>query len=150
MAIPGWNDYGVLPEGIHDCTFAELQNSLGFNPHRQRLAEGLRRTIDWLATMPPIDSLIVDGSFVTDKELPGDIDAVAMIGNLTEANQRHWVRAWEPLHDALKANNQVDLYPTVTGLGNNFSAFFQYIRPEEALARGAPLGLLKGLLRIRP
>jgi hypothetical protein len=139
-----------LPEGIHDCTIVEVEDVLGFNPHRQGLVAGLRRTLDWLATMPPVDSIIVDGSFVTDKALPNDIDAVAMIGNLTEFNQRQWVRAWEPQHSALKTNHSVDLYPTVAGVGNNFAAFFQYIRPEEALARGAPLGLIKGLLRIRP
>ena len=98
--------------------------------------------------MPPIESLIVDGSFVTDKERPGDIDAVAMISNLTERNQREWVRAWQPRHQQLKAEFRVDLYPTVIGTGNNFSAYFQYLRPEEALTRGAPLGLLKGILRI--
>lgn len=148
MAIPDWNEYGLLPEGIHDCEVVEIEDRLGFNNHRLALVEGLRRTFDWLGTMPPIDCLIVDGSFVTDKEQPSDIDAVAMIGNLTEQNQHDWVRAWQPQHAQIKAAHQVDLYPTIIGRGNNFSAYFQYIRPEEALERGAPLGLLKGLLRV--
>ena len=148
MAIPDWNEFGVLPEGIHDCEIAEIEERLGFNEHRLALIDGLRQALRWLTTMPPIESLIVDGSFVTDKAVPSDIDAVAMIGNLAERNQREWIRAWQPQHAHLKHANRVDLYPTVLGQGNNFSAFFQYIRPEEALERGAPIGLLKGLLRI--
>jgi hypothetical protein len=150
MAIPDWNDFGVLPEGIHDCEIDEIEARLGFNGHRLALVEGLRQALQWLATMPPIESLIVDGSFVTDKIQPSDIDAVAMIGNLSEQNQREWVRAWQPHHAPLKQASRVDLYPTAAGQGNNFSAYFQYIRPEEALERGAPIGLLKGLLRIVP
>ena len=99
--------------------------------------------------MPRIESLILDGSFVTNKEHPGDIDAVAMIGNLPDPQQHEWVRAWQPMHSELKTQYHVDLYPTVRG-GNDFSAFFQYLKPEEALERGAPLGTLKGLLRIEP
>ena len=148
MAIPDWNEFGVLPEGIHDCAIDEIGHRFGFNDHRLALICGLQQAIEWLGTMPPIESLIVDGSFVTDKERPSDIDAVAMINNLTERNQREWVRAWQPQHQHLKAAFRVDLYPTVVGAGNNFAAYFQYLRPEEALNRGAPLGLLKGILRI--
>lgn len=148
MPIPEWNEYGLLPEGIHDCAIEDIQLRLGFNEHRQRLLEGLDGAIQWLKTMPPIECLIIDGSFVTDKERPGDIDAVAMIANLTEKNQREWVRSWESQKVMIKQNHQVDLYPTVLGNGYNFAAFFQYIRPEEALERGAPLGLLKGIVRM--
>ena len=148
MPIPDWNDYGLLPEGIHDCDINELSARLGFNDHRQGLLEGLEAAIQWLGTMPPAESLIIDGSFVTNKERPRDIDAVAMIANLTERNQRHWIQSWEPQRAMIKLDYRVDLYPTVLGHGNNFSAYFQYIRPEEALERGAPLGVLKGILRM--
>lgn len=148
MAIPDWNEFGLLPEGVHDSDFGEIAQRLAFNDHRASLVRGLGRALDWLRTMPPARSLIVDGSFVTDKALPSDIDAVAMIGNLTERNQREWVRAWQPKHSELKEQLRVDLYPTVENRGHNFSAYFQYLRPEEALDRGAPLGVLKGLLRI--
>ncbi len=148
MPIPEWNEYGILPEGIHDCAIDEVGVRFGFNEHRQQLIDGLTGAINWLGTMPPIESLILDGSFVTDKEKPGDIDAVAMITNLTERNQREWVRSWEPQRAMIKEQYHVDLYPTVIGHGNNFAAYFQYLRPEEALERGAPLGVLKGILRM--
>ena len=150
MAIPDWNQYGILPEGIHNADFDQIRDRLGFNAHRGELISGLERTIEWVRAASPIEGLIVDGSFVTDKAYPGDIDAVAMIGNLTERNQREWVRRWQPEHQRLKAENRVDLYPTVVGIGNDFSAYFQYMRPEEALDRGAPLGVRKGLVRIAP
>ena len=150
MAIPEWNEFGILPSGIHDCHFDEIEQRLGFNDHRATLLKGLMRTLNWLETMPPIESLIVDGSFVTDKVMPSDIDAVALIGNLSQKEQHDWVRAWQPQHQLIKHQNQVDLYPTAVGNGNNFAAYFQYLRPEESLERGAPLGMLKGLLRIEP
>lgn len=148
MPIPNWNEYGLLPEGIHDCAIDDVSDRFGFNEYRLGLIAGLEGAMQWLETMPPIESLIIDGSFVTNKERPGDIDAVAMISNLTERNQRQWVRAWQPQREMIKQTHCVDLYPTVLDQGNNFSAYFQYIRPEEALERGAPLGMLKGILRI--
>lgn len=148
MPIPDWNEYGLLPEGVHDCGIDEVADRLGFNAHRQQLIEGLRGVIGWMERMPPAESLIIDGSFVTDKDLPGDIDAVAMISNLTERNQRQWVRNWQPERVQLKQQYGVDLFPTVIGRGNNFASYFQYIRPDEALDRGAPLGVLKGILRM--
>lgn len=148
MPIPEWNDYGILPAGVHSCEIEEIEQRLAFNDRRATLVRGLEQVLGWLCDMPRIESLIVDGSFVTDKEHPSDIDAVAMIGNLSDQHQQEWVRAWQPMHSELKAHFHVDLYPTIQGLGNDFSVFFQYLRPEEALERGAPLGTLKGLLRI--
>jgi hypothetical protein len=148
MAIPAWNEYGILPEGVHDCQIEEMGERLGFSPHRLHLVAGLNNALGWMAGLPPIQSLIVDGSFVTDKDAPRDIDVVAIISNLSEQHQREWISAWMPEKDRLKRELAIDLYPTVHGQGNDFSAFFQYLRPQEALDRGAPLGVKKGVLRI--
>jgi hypothetical protein len=42
----------------------------------------------------------------------------------------------------------VDFYPFVVGQGNDFSAFFQYVRVEEALRRGIAPTVRKGILRV--
>ena len=74
LVIPDFDDDGYLPPGIHPATFDEISQRLGWNGRRRGLLEGLTRGCDaiWLAGG---GSVWVDGSFVTEKPLPGDFDA---------------------------------------------------------------------------
>ena len=52
----------------------EMQETLGFTARRRGLVDGLKR---YLAAWRPyelLDFVVVDGSFVTSEEEPGDID----------------------------------------------------------------------------
>jgi hypothetical protein len=77
--IPDFRDDGYLPEGLHLATEAEV--TFRFVPHtprRKRLAHRLRRWID-LARAVSARRLFVDGSFVTAKPEPNDVDAVVWL-----------------------------------------------------------------------
>jgi len=89
--IPMFRDDGYLPEGIHLATEAEITARFGTStPHRMELAGRLRH---WIALSRGINArrLLVDGSFVTAKQTPRDVDAVVWLGDdyasqLTQGN----------------------------------------------------------------
>ena len=77
--IPDFRDDGYLPEGLHLATEAEVTFRFGTaTARRKRLALRLRRWIE-LARAVTARRLFVDGSFVTSKSEPNDVDAVIWI-----------------------------------------------------------------------
>jgi len=79
--IPDFREDGYLPEGLHVATEAEVTFRFGTStPRRQRLALRLRRWIE-LSRAIAAHRLFVDGSFVTSKPEPNDVDAVVWIPN---------------------------------------------------------------------
>ncbi len=82
MPIPPLNDVGLLSEGVHDCTLDEIGARFGrfvVSERRVRLFAQLRELIEEEQRAGITVALIVDGSFVTDKPEPGDIDLVIVL-----------------------------------------------------------------------
>jgi hypothetical protein len=72
--IPPLTAAGLLPPGIHEAEdWAEVVARFGGTPRRQELLAKLRRGLDNLrdAGCPWV---LLDGSFVTDKPEPNDVD----------------------------------------------------------------------------
>lgn len=63
----------VLPPGIHDATFREVEQAFAKNQRRKELYHGLIRGCQSLETAG-CKFVFLDGSFVTEKSLPGDFD----------------------------------------------------------------------------
>ena len=77
--IPPFRPDGYLPEGIHQATEAEVTFRFGTGSRRRRrLALRLRRWIE-LGRAVGARRLLVDGSFVTAKAEPDDVDAVLLV-----------------------------------------------------------------------
>jgi hypothetical protein len=77
--IPPFRPDGYLPEGIHQATEAEVTFRFGTpSRRRRRLTLRLRRWIE-LGRAVGAKRLLVDGSFVTDKPEPNDLDAVLLV-----------------------------------------------------------------------
>ena len=72
--IPPFEPSGELPPGIHQTTWEEVASRFGWNEHRRRLLEGLRRGIEALR-LAGCATVYIDGSFVTAKDMPNDFDA---------------------------------------------------------------------------
>ena len=74
---PVLDDDGYIPP-IQTCAEAELAWWFGWNQHRERLLE---RVWGWvkLARTVGVRRLLLNGSFVTAKERPGDVDAVVLL-----------------------------------------------------------------------
>ena len=77
--IPEFRTDGYLPEGVHVATEAEVTFRFGTDTsRRRRLALRLRRWIE-LSRAVSAKRLFVDGSFVTAKPEPNDVDAVVWL-----------------------------------------------------------------------
>ena len=70
---------GYLPEGLYHATEAQVTIRFGaLNQRRERLIFRVRR---WVALARQVGAirLLIDGSFVTAKDKPNDIDAVILL-----------------------------------------------------------------------
>jgi uncharacterized protein DUF6932 len=76
MPIPAFRDDGYLPEGCHEASEAEVIERFGRStPRREYLIGRLSRWLE-LARAVGARRFFVNGSFVTGKAEPGDVDAV--------------------------------------------------------------------------
>lgn len=64
---------GYLPYGVHAASWAEITSRFSANGHRARLIGGLLAALQNLARAG-CQSVLLDGSFVTQKDLPEDYD----------------------------------------------------------------------------
>ena len=76
--IPPFRSDGYLPEGVYISSETEVFFRFGSSKHRRRLVLRLRRWIDLGRSVGAL-RLLVDGGFVTDKEVPQDIDTVILL-----------------------------------------------------------------------
>ena len=65
---------GYLPAGVHPADWGEISSRFGTNSHRARLLDGLGRAVRVLAGAG-CRTVLLDGSFVSNKPLPDDYDA---------------------------------------------------------------------------
>src|SRR5437660_1371164 len=78
--IPDCNEEGYLPAGIHRATLEEIATRFGQDSELRRAQmESLRWLVD-LVRRAGGQRLVVNGSFVTDKLEPNDVDCVVLIG----------------------------------------------------------------------
>lgn len=140
MAIPKFNDYGVLPKGIYDCTIEEVYERFGsMNNYRKKRWEKFLLYFKKLKNAKVAEAIIIDGSFVTDKSNPGDIDIVVHL-----KPEMLKINANDILKDLFdRVNNtlvyRIEVFPHFKNhdaFKNDFSEYFQYIRPNVAKKRG--------------
>ncbi len=77
--IPRFRTDGYLPEGLYRATEAEVTFRFGASTRRRRrLILRVRRWIELSRDVGAI-RLLIDGSFVTAKDEPNDVDAVVLL-----------------------------------------------------------------------
>ncbi|MFO0964040.1 MAG: hypothetical protein U0793_00450 [Gemmataceae bacterium] len=129
--IPELNDDGYLPPGLHAATLDEVADRFGREPELRRVQmESLRWLVD-LAKRVGIVRLVVNGSFVTDKFEPNDIDCVLLRG------------AQFPLDDAADSELWAGLpFIQIAVVGDN--EFALYVEQIYATDRhGKPKGMVE-------
>ena len=82
MPIPPLNTEGLLPAGIHEATLDELRQRFGAFHESDQRPKLIARLMDLARAMQAsglFDELLIDGSFVTTKPAPNDIDILAVL-----------------------------------------------------------------------
>jgi hypothetical protein len=82
MAIPALNESGLLPDGVHTCTTDELHARFGSfqtSDQRPRLMRQLEAFLAEVKASGIVKAVIVNGSFVTSKEVPNDVDLLLVL-----------------------------------------------------------------------
>jgi hypothetical protein len=98
--------------------------------------------------LPPC--ILVDGGFTSDKASPKDVDVVFDLTGSPEATRNHWFWVYGTQYDAIYQDYRVDFWVYAPGAQRDLRKFFEYVKIEDALARGMLPGAKKGLLRISP
>ena len=101
--IPEFDQYnGYLPPGVHKAQWKEVVQRFGTNEHRKLLLVGLRSALVRFAKAG-CRSILLNGSFVTKKDKPGDYDAAwerdGVDENLLDPILLNWVSEREAMQD---------------------------------------------------
>lgn len=131
MHIPLLNDAGELPDGEYDVSLDEVENRFGCaTAQRRRLMQGLRAAAANFSKAN-VRKLWIDGSFVTNKEHPNDIDGA------WETNDQIDLVVLDPVflgsRAAMKDQYGLDFFPDVieAGSGLPFPVFFRTNRENK-------------------
>ena len=151
MPIPSLLPNGLLPPGLHEATLQEVARIFGSsNERRQRLQRGLEEVARAARSTDLFTDIIVDGSFVTNAELPGDVDVVLRTrGEYWSAViplERDPEGKWLTDHDEVKQRLGVQLF--IEDAAGTMPDFFALLKPEEALERGVSPTTQRGLIRV--
>src|SRR5882672_6336055 len=82
MPIPDFEPSGLLPLGLYDCSFEELKSRFGSFEQtdcRPLLFAKLEAFIVAARAAGFVRTVVVDGSFVTAKPSPNDIDLIIVV-----------------------------------------------------------------------
>lgn len=150
MPIPALTQFGVLPAGRHECTLNEIEATYTHNAHRRALWGDFNRFLAWAQGFPMPTNILVDGGFTSDKAAPKDVDVVFDLSGCADAIRNHWIVTYATQQAVIYQQFRVDFWVYFPGATNDLRAFFEYVKPEEAILRGMQPGDLKGLLRVVP
>jgi hypothetical protein len=80
MPLPGFNQDGDLPIGIHRVLLSEVLQRFGtVSPQRKRIAGRLERIYRLALSTGQLARFIVFGSFITSEENPNDVDVFMLM-----------------------------------------------------------------------
>ena len=148
MPIPPLNVGGLLPAGIHDCTVEEVRERFcrfQRSDRRFRLFEKLEVYLREVRLTSLVAWLVIDGSFVTAKEEPGDIDLIIVL-----KSDHDYTAQLRPFEYSVISKKRVqkrhafDILVAAEGTPelDRYLDFFQDVK-------GQP-GVRKGILKVQP
>lgn len=149
MPIPSFNRFGLLPRGIHECTIEEVEVDLAWNDERRRLTALLQEFIavelsPRFTVVPPV---VLDGSYVSKKASPNNINLVLELSELPDADQWEGQLLFQRTAELFRCY-QIEMLPGLKGLKQDFVDLLQTLRPQTAFEKGLHHGHRKGVLRL--
>ena len=133
---------GLLPPGLHCADWDDVVRRFVFTPRRVWLLAGLHDALHELARVG-CELIYLDGSFVTDKAVPGDYDLCWDLTRVELARIDPIFLDVKPPRAAQHAKYRGDLLPNITEAtsGMPFVDFFQIDKNS---------GKAKGVLTLDP
>jgi hypothetical protein len=142
MAIPTFNEHGWLPEGIHDCRLEEVAERFATFQSSERRPQLWEKFVEFMSEAKAcglVEAVLVDGSFVTAKSDPNDIDLVLVVGA-----SHDFAADLPPTHYGVLAQRRVrrrfgfDIVVVKTGTENleQAAAFFQQVKQQPDVNKG--------------
>lgn len=144
--IPSLTAHGLLPPGIHECTLDQLRAAFGLGVRRLQLLDGLDRCLRLMNDEHLEGIVVIDGSFVTDKERPDDIELTLDVRHLDHSKQDRAL-LFQLRHFSDISRMGVDWYPTLPSQ-QDFTLFFQRVGEKTAAAKRIPASGNKGILKL--
>lgn len=141
--IPQFDSQGFLPQGLHDTSIQEIRSALGFTPQRSRLIDGLDRFVHVWNESGFVDYAVIDGSFVTSKPEPGDIDMllIPIDGAFLSVNFMDLSLSYADDRDFTKAEFGCEAFVVYGGGGDNLREWIRFFSHDRQ-------GNVRGLLRL--
>jgi hypothetical protein len=146
MPIPSLDSHGFLPVGIYTASLDEIRARFGSfqgSDRRPRLFERLAELVDAMRRSSLFEFLLIDGSFVTAKAAPNDIDLVAVLRPGHDFERELSVSEYALISRRILTRRfhfDVVIVETESALYNYYVEFFSRVREAQ--------GLRKGLLQV--
>ena len=142
MPIPEFRPDGYLPLGVHRATQEEVVQRFGKATARRQVL--MERVSEWLVLARALGAhrLLLDGSFVTAKPEPGDVDAVCWLPNDFEGQYVAQMPEAVRVYEMLATRCPAELFGVFgRERWEEWIAFFSQTRELD--------GRLKGLVEVR-
>jgi hypothetical protein len=156
MNLPPLDGRGFLPDGCYKATYQEISKRFCINQSRQYL---FQQFLDFLDHVNHLDnnkkylgitvntSIILSGSFFTDKPYPSDIDCVFILGDVENDVRWFWSNRLRIYNQEIKAQYNVDFNVELQRLGD-FAKFFAYVGPKDAATKNLNPKDLRGIISL--
>jgi hypothetical protein len=139
--IPEFDSRGLLPAGIYRANWQEIMKHFGGNRQRRQLLRGLKEALDLLRDAG-CRRVYLDGSFVTHKESPNDIDICWDIDGVDPLSLDSVFFDFDKFRAAQKARFGAEFFPAQAPQRlKTFLDFFQIDKET-----GEPKGIIELLL----
>ncbi len=138
--IPEFLPNGNLPPGIHDFSWQDFCERFGYTAHRKSLLDGLASALKDLS-FAGCKIVYIDGSFVTNKEVPGDYDLCWSIDSVVpEKLNPVFLNFSPPGRTKMKDQYKGDLFPAEIPEGVCGKAFLDFFQTDKNT--GEPKGIV--------
>jgi hypothetical protein len=139
--IPEFDSRGLLPEGIYRANWQEIVKHFGGNRQRRQLLQGLKVALDLLKDAG-CRRVYLDGSFVTDKKSPNDVDVCWDIDGVDPMSLDSVFFDFDDFRAAQKARFRAEFFPAQAP--QRFKTFLDFFQIDKET--GEPKGIIELLL----
>lgn len=139
VPIPGFDQHGVLPPGVHVATWAEISERYGYSVHRQKLLSGLKQALESLRAAG-CGRVYLDGSFITAKPHPGDFDGCWEVDGVDPEILHPALLIFEDQRALQKAIFSGEMFPAPAPADAKGTTFLRFFQTQKGT--GMPKGII--------